>query len=111
MSSVNSIATSINKLVAALLGEAFSGDVKVDLSKDNLAVSSGKTSMSAVTNGVIYQKAESELSVLKDGSYIFKFSDGYIGEVTAAEKPAKAPVQAKKVTGGHSSARPARSFD
>lgn len=107
-----SIASSINKLVTALLGENFTGDVIVTLKKNSLRITAGRSELNAVTDGVIYQLAEKEVSVLKEGSFIFKVSDGYLASVTAAPEAAPAADKPKKtVTGGNSSARENRSFD
>lgn len=104
-------ATSINKLVAAMFGDNFVGTVQVSLHKDRLKVSSGQTEMSVISNGVVYQLAEKDISVLKDGDYTIKVEDGYLCDLEkVAVKPA-ATKPAKVAVGGRSSAPPARKFD
>ncbi len=107
MSEVNSKATSVNKLIEALLSTNFTGDVLVTLKKNQLKLAAGTSNITASTDGVIYWVAEQDPGVLKDGSYTFKMEDGVLTQITQlAEKPAAAKPE-RKVSGGHSSAKQA----
>ncbi len=114
MSVKTSTATSVNKLAEALLGENFTGDLLVNLKKNQLKLASGSTNVSASTDGVIYQLAEKPVAVLKDGNYLFKMSDGYLSDVTEVASAAEAAAPAKplkKAVGGQSPAPRKRVFD
>lgn len=107
-----SIASSINKLIAGLLGDNFTGTVVAVLKKNNLKLVSGSSELSVVSDGVIYQMAEKDIAVLKDGNYTFKVSDGYLSEMSKNPAPPAAPsARRKAVTGGNSSARERRVMD